>query len=231
MQWLRCRHSCIPSQVRKRPMHIVICGRAFRNSTMRQFAQKSGHSAPLIVLSDDLCRDNHLNLLSRLAGMVFDSCQGYAEFQNLPFINAILFLFRHTLNKDLGDIADAIRARRTKRLPVVLTRSEIDRLFKAMRGTNLLMARLIYGCGLRLAECVNLRVKDIDFEREAVTVRSGKGDKDRETVLPSSLRENLKDHLETVRLLYERDREKDANGVMMPLALEKKYPNAGKEWG
>jgi len=153
-----------------------------------------------------------------------------ASTQNQAF-NAVLFLFRHTLNKDLGDIADAIRAKRTRRLPVVLTRSEIDRLLNAMRGTNLLMARTIYGCGLRLAECVNLRVKDIDFEREAVTVRAGKGDKDRETVLPSSLRQDLKNHLEKVRSLYEMDREKDAKGVMMPGALEKKYPNAGKEWG
>ena len=114
---------------------------------------------------------------------------------------------------------------------MVLTHSEIDQLFQAMQGTNLLMARIIYGCGLRLAECVSLRIKDIDFEREAVTVRAGKGDKDRETVLPSSIKKDMKDHLCCVRILYEQDRERDANGIMTPGALEKKYPNAGKEWG
>ena len=98
--------------------------------------------------------------------------------------NAILFLFRHTLDKDIDDIADAVRAKRIRRLPVVLARSEIDRLFQKMQGINLLMAKIIYGCGLRLAECICLRVKDVDFERVAITGPSGKGDKDRETVLP-----------------------------------------------
>jgi integron integrase len=153
-----------------------------------------------------------------------------ASTQNQAF-NAILFLFRHTLDKDIDNIAEAVRAKRTRRLPVVLTRSEIDRLFQKMRGTNLLMARTIYGCGLRLAESLNLRIKDIDFEREAVTIRSGKGDKDRETVLPSSLMQDLKDHMEQVRKIFEKDREMKANGVMIPGALERKYPNAGKEWG
>ena len=86
-----------------------------------------------------------------------------ASTQNQAF-NAILFLFRHTLDKNIEDIGDAVRAKKKKRLPVVLTRPEIDRLFRNMHGVNLLMARTIYGCGLRLAECVNLRIKDIDFE-------------------------------------------------------------------
>ena len=99
-----------------------------------------------------------------------------------------------------------------------------------MTGTNLLAVRIIYGCGLRLAECVNLRVKDIDFERDAVIVRSGKGDKDRETVLPASIKNDLNQHLKKIRLLYEEDRKSNARGVMIPGALERKYPNAGKEW-
>ena len=152
-----------------------------------------------------------------------------ASTQNQAF-NAILFLFRHTLDKDIEDISDAVRAKRTRRLPVVLCKAEINRLFDNMRGNNLLMARMIYGCGLRLAECVSLRVKDIDFEREAITVRAGKGDKDRETVLPSSLKDDLKAHLENVRSIYDADRNTDAQGVMIPNALERKYPNAGKEW-
>ena len=152
-----------------------------------------------------------------------------ASTQNQAF-NAILFLFRHTLDKEIDDIADAVRAKKKRRLPVVLTRSEIDRVFRNMHGINLLMARITYGCGLRLAECVNLRIKDIDFERDAVTVHSGKGDKDRETVLPASLKNDLKQHLEKVRLIYEADEKNNAQGVMIPGALERKYPNAGKEW-
>lgn len=152
-----------------------------------------------------------------------------ASTQNQAF-NAILFLFRHTLDKDIENIADAVRAKRTRRLPVVLTRSEIDRLFQKMQGVNLLMARIIYGCGLRLAECVKLRIKDIDFEREALTVRNGKGDKDRETVLPGSLVKDLEIHLKKTRSVYDADRKSNAPGVMLPGALERKLPNGGKEW-
>ena len=149
-----------------------------------------------------------------------------ASTQNQAF-NALLFLFRHSLDKEIEDIAEAVR---TKRLPVVLTKSEINRLFEKMQGTNLLMARTIYGCGLRLAECVRLRVKDIDFEREALTVRAGKGDKDRETVLPASLKSDLHAHLKAIRRVYDSDRETDTPGVLIPGALERKYPLAGKEW-
>jgi len=152
-----------------------------------------------------------------------------ASTQNQAF-NAILFLFRHILDKNIEDIADAVRAKRTRRLPVVMTRSEIDRLFNNMHGVNRLMARLIYGCGLRLQECMQLRIKDIDLEREAVTVRSGKGDKDRETVLPSSLKPELEAHLKEVKTLYNEDRAAESPGVMLPGALERKYPNAGREW-
>ncbi len=152
-----------------------------------------------------------------------------ASTQNQAF-NAILFLFRHTLDKDIEDISGAVRAKRTRRLPVVLTKAEINRLFQKMQGTNLLMARTIYGCGLRLAECVRLRVKDIDFEREAVTVRAGKGDKDRETVLPTSLKRDLRKHLEEMKRIHQSDRETNTPGVKMPGALARKYPNAGKEW-
>lgn len=108
-----------------------------------------------------------------------------ASTQNQAF-NAILFLFRYILNKDIEDIAGAIRARKRRRLPVVLSKQEVFRLFDNLNGLNLLMAQLIYGCGLRLQECVELRIKDIDFERNCVTVRSAKGDKDRQTLLPES---------------------------------------------
>jgi len=152
-----------------------------------------------------------------------------ASTQNQAF-NAILFLFRHILDKNIEDIGDAVRAKRNRRLPVVLTRSEIDRLFDNMQGVNRLMARLVYGCGLRLQECLQVRIKDIDLEREALTVRSGKGDKDRETVLPVSLKGDLQAQIERSRSVYEQDRDRNAAGVMMPGALDRKYPKAGKEW-
>jgi integron integrase len=149
--------------------------------------------------------------------------------QNQAF-NAILFLFRHVLDKDINDIVGAIRATKKRRLPVVLSKQEVFRLFDYLNGTNLLMSQLIYGCGLRLWECLELRIKDIDFERTCVTIRAGKGDKDRETVLPESLKNNLREHLDQVRRLFERHRMDDVAGVQLPGALERKYPNAGKEW-
>jgi integron integrase len=151
-----------------------------------------------------------------------------ASTQNQAF-NAILFLFRHVLDKPIDDISEAIRAKRKRRLPVVLTKPEITRLFEQMSGTKLLMAKTIYGCGLRLRECTNLRIKDIDFSRMAVTVR-GKGDKDRETVLPGSIKGTLRNHIESVRKIYLKDRENGLAGVQLSGALERKLPNAGKEW-
>jgi integrase len=129
-----------------------------------------------------------------------------ASTQNQAF-NAILFMFRHILDKNIEDIGDAVRAKRNRRLPVVLNRSEIDRLFDNMHGINRLMARLVYGGGLRLQECLQVRIKDIDLEREALTVRRGKGDKDRETVLPVSLKDDLKAQIERSRSVYEQDRD------------------------
>jgi len=149
--------------------------------------------------------------------------------QNQAF-NAILFLFRHVLDKRIDDISEAVRAKRNRRLPVVLTKSEIERLFAQMSGLYLLMAKVVYGCGLRVRECLQLRVKDIDFERSAVTIRNGKGDKDRETVLPESVKESLSAHLQMARSLYEKDRENNVPGVQLPYAFERKSPNAGKEW-
>jgi integron integrase len=146
-------------------------------------------------------------------------------------LNAILFVYRHVLDKDIESLIDAVRARHKRRLPVVLTQKEIQRVFDHMTGVHRLMAMLIYGCGLRLSECVRLRVKDIDLEQNMLIVREVKGDKDRRTVLPESLKEDLIEHLASVRRLYEYDRRQGINGVYLPGALERKYPNAGKEWG
>ena len=149
--------------------------------------------------------------------------------QNQAF-NAILFLFRHVLDKRIDDISEAVRAKGNKRLPVVLSKQEVGRLFDHMSGLYLLMAKIIYGCGLRVGECLQLRVKDIDFERNAVTIRSGKGDKDRETVLPESIKKELGEHIIKIQKIHEKDRENNVPGVQLPHAFERKSPNAGKEW-
>ena len=150
--------------------------------------------------------------------------------QNQAF-NAILFMFNHTLNKSIENIQDAVRARVSKKLPVVLTKKEILLLLEQLEGVALLMAKLIYGCGLRIKECVRLRVYDIDFEQNCLTIRSSKGDKDRQTILPEILKDDLQRHLDMVQPLYKEDRTNDIDGVYLPYALERKYPNAGKEWG
>jgi integron integrase len=149
--------------------------------------------------------------------------------QNQAF-NAILFVFRHVLDKDVDEIRTVVRARTRRRLPVVLTQAEVLRIFEHLQNHNRLMAQLIYGCGLRLMECARLRIKDVDFERGCLTVKSGKGDKDRMTMLPESLYDELRAQLEAGRELYDEDRAADVAGVWLPDALARKYPNAGKEW-
>lgn len=145
-------------------------------------------------------------------------------------LNALAFVYRHVLNKQIEGLIEAVRAKHKRRLPVVLTPQEVEILFDKMSGVHQLMAMLIYGCGLRLSECVKLRIKDVDLECSMVIVRAAKGDKDRRTVLPERLKDRLIQHIATVRSIYEKDREQNLPGVALPGALEKKYPNAGREW-
>jgi integron integrase len=153
-----------------------------------------------------------------------------ASTQNQAF-NALLFLFRDVLGQDVGNLGDTVRAKRGARLPVVLTIDEVKALFSGMAGTSLLIAQILYGAGLRLMELARLRVKDIDFGLKVITVRSGKGDKDRTTVLPESVRDRLRNHLEQVKALHENDLASGHGEVYLPEALERKYPKAVKEWG
>lgn len=147
-------------------------------------------------------------------------------------LNALVFAYRHGLGKSLGDNElNAVRAIQKRRLPVVLSVREVQRLFDNLPDRYCLMARLVYGGGLRLQESISLRIKDIDFDRKTVMVRAGKGDRDRRTVLPESLEAELRTHISSVRTIYDEDRRNDVNGVYLPRALERKYPNAGKEWG
>lgn len=144
-------------------------------------------------------------------------------------LSAILFLYRQVLSIDVGSV-DAVRAHRPQRLPTVLTRGEVMRVINAMTGTPQLMARLLYGSGLRLLECVRLRVKDVDFEQRSVTVRDGKGEKDRVTMLPESVITTLQGHLMRVEQLHTQDLAAGMGAVYLPYALEAKYSNASREW-
>ncbi len=144
--------------------------------------------------------------------------------------NAILFFFRHVLKQEIDELWSAIRARKQQRLPVVLSVDEVQRLFQNMVGMSRLMAQVIYGGGLRSSECVSLRVKDLDFDRGCMTIRSAKGDKDRVTLLPEVLVPPLKKHLSHVRTIYEDDKKCNMHGVYLPNALDRKYPSACYGW-
>lgn len=153
-----------------------------------------------------------------------------ASTQNQAF-SALLFFFKRVLARPLGDMEETARARRGKKLPEVLSKEEIRRFLSLTEGTSGLMLRLLYGAGLRLTECIRLRVKEVDFERGVLMVRDGKGGKDRVVMLPDSTRAALGQHFERLRVLWEQDRAAEVDGVWLPDALDRKYPNAGKEWG
>ena len=145
-------------------------------------------------------------------------------------LNALVFLYKQVIQKELGSI-DAVRARRPKRLPVVLTRSEVEKILAFLSGTPAIMATLLYGSGLRLMECHRLRVKDIDFEQHQIIVRDGKGFKDRITVLPESVIPELTNHLRKINALHKEFSRRGYGEVELPYALERKYPTAKYERG
>ena len=146
-------------------------------------------------------------------------------------LNALVFMYRYVLDKPLGELQSLVRAKRPKRLPVVLTQQEVSHLLSHLTEVHWLIGCLMYGSGLRLMESVRLRVKDIDFFHRAVFVRDGKGGKDRVVTLADELLDPLARHLETVRTLHERDVIERFGRVYLPFALDKKYPNAASEWG
>jgi integron integrase len=145
-------------------------------------------------------------------------------------LSALLFLYRDVLGHHLPWLDEVVRAKRPARLPVVLTPEEVRALLGRMHGVPRLMATLLYGAGLRLLECAHLRVKDVDFARNQLTVRSGKGDKDRATMLPAVVKADLARHLERAKRQHEEDLRHGAGWVELPSALARKYPNAGREW-
>jgi integron integrase len=174
----------------------------------------------------DLSSDHVSQFLTHLAveGRVAASTQNQA-------LNALVFLYRQVLRIELPRLENVIRAPQKRRLPVVLTRDEAEAVIARLSHTNRLLASLLYGSGLRLMEAVRLRVKDIDFARGEIVVRDGKGEQDRITMLPQSVRQALELHLDGVKRLHEQDLKSGGGDVYLPYALERKYPKAMREFG
>jgi len=143
---------------------------------------------------------------------------------------AIMFLYKRVLKIELGDFGNIVWAKKRETEPVVFTQKETRAILNQLSGMNWIMANLLYGAGLRLTECLQFRVKDIDFEYNQITVRDSKGNKDRITVLPKVIKQPLQEHLKTVKKLPEKDLKDGYGSVYLPYALERKYPNAGKEF-
>jgi len=185
------------------------------------YARQAGGKETVAEVGAVDCKNflSHLALQERVS----------ASTQNQAF-NALLFLFRHVLCKDMGNMAETVRAKRGQKLPVVFSVEEVKRLLSCLTGRDLLVAGLLYGSGMRLMELARLRVKDVDMDFNTLTVRSGKGDKDRTTILPATVKDQLKNHLAEVKKLHENDLTRGYGEVHLPDALSRKYPNAGKEW-
>jgi integron integrase len=173
----------------------------------------------------DMAEAEVTDFLTHLArdGKVAASTQNQA-------LSALLFLYKEVLKQEIGWLGKVERAKRPARLPVVLTRDEVHKVFAHLHGTHRLMAGLLYGSGLRLMECVRLRVKDVDFGYLRITVRDGKGAKDRVTMLPVNLAKPLERHLQKVKPQHDEDLEAGFGRVYLPNALERKWPNAAAEW-
>ncbi len=145
-------------------------------------------------------------------------------------LSALLFLYRHVLGQEIGSLGNIIRARKPKRLPVVMTRDEVREILHCLSGDKKLMAALLYGGGLRLMECLRLRVQDLDFGRCEIVIRDGKGGKDRRTMFPETLAAPMQEHLAGVKLRHDKDLAEGWGKVSLPHALERKYPNAPWQW-
>lgn len=156
--------------------------------------------------------------------------RGVASSTQNQALSALLFLYRHVLGTELGHLGPLVRARTPERLPVVLTHHEVRSVLAQMTGDTWLMASLLYGSGLRLMECLGLRVQDLDLETRTIHVRNGKGAKDRGTMIPAALLGRLRRHLEGVQALHTQDLAEGFGRVDVPHALDRKYPNAPTEW-
>lgn len=156
--------------------------------------------------------------------------EGVSASTQTQALSAILFLYRHVLRRNVGDMPGLVRARRPDRLPVVMTRAEVHAVLAELSGDHRLLASIMYGAGLRLSEALRLRVQDIDFGANEIMVRNGKGAKDRVTMLPSTLRAPLRSQLRRAKAVHERDLAAGWGRVLLPDALDRKYPNAAADW-
>src|SRR6266545_1039819 len=213
--------ACSIAFARRFASSIAVAARRRRTSPGSGGTSSSMASAtPLEMGAPELTR-----FLTSLAvdGKVAASTQNQA-------LSALLVLYRQVLDVDVPWLGGVVRAKRPQRLPVVLTRAEVRAVLRPLEGVPRLMAHLLYGAGLRLLECCRLRIQDVDFASNQVVVRTGKGDKDRVTMLPAVIKADLARHLEGVREQHERDLQCGAGWVELPMALGRKYPNAGREW-
>ncbi|MBN1781125.1 integron integrase [bacterium] len=153
-----------------------------------------------------------------------------ASTQNLALC-AIVFLYKHVLKKDPGNFNDLVWAKKPSRIPVVFSRDEVRTILNRLDGVHRIMATLLYGAGLRLRECLNLRIKDIEFDFNQILVRNAKGGKDRVVPLPQKLKEPLKEQIARVKKIHQQDLEDGYGSVYLPNALERKYPNAARQFG
>jgi integron integrase len=180
-----------------------------------------GKRHPMELGADEVTR-----FLSSLAEV-----QGVSASTQNQALSALLFLYRRVLGVELPWLDGLVHAKRSAHVPVVLSRAEVAAVLAGLSGPSWIMAALLYGAGLRLLECLQLRVKDVDFARGEIVVRRGKGGRDRRTVLPAVVSGPLAGHLTQVRAQHQADLERGAGWVELPHALDRKYPNAGREWG
>ena len=213
-EWMRIKHYAY----RTEQTYLSWCKRFFQYSEQCKGVDQAG----TVLVTPQLIKDYLAHLASRKN--VAKSTQNQA-------FSALLFLCRNVLHVELGEMETNLRAKTGKKLPVVLTPLETKNLLMRVSGTNGLMLRLIYSGGLRLSECSRLRVKDLDFEQDFIFVRSGKGDKDRSTILAKQVQSELQEHLNRVKKLHEKDLSDGFGEVYLPGALDRKYPAAPREWG
>ncbi len=214
-EWMRIKHYAYKTE----QAYLNWCKRFFAYSVQCRGGGESGNE---VHVSPELIKD----FLSHLA----TKRKASKSTQNQAF-SALLFLCRHVLKVELKDMETTLRSKIGKKLPLVLSPMEVKTLFYHVTGTSGLILRLIYSSGIRLSECGRLRVKDLDFDQDLLFVRSGKGDKDRSTVLAALVQSELQVHLARVRKLHEQDLADGFGEVYMPGALDRKYPSACREWG
>lgn len=194
-------------------------------NTERVYAMRIGDFVSFCARRPELIANE-----ARVRAWLEDMAPRVAAKTQAQALNAVVFLFKHVLEKPLGQLGDWSRAKIARRLPVWLSVDETRRLLALTSGTPGLMLHLVYGCGLRLMECVRLRTKDLDLERGLITIRGAKGDKDRMLALPQTLLAPLGAHVQRVRALWEADAAAGRPAVELPGTLAAKYTNAGREW-